>query len=694
MIHDMNAQYIDFYAYMRSVMSGRNNFIYSFSRGLGGDFPSFFAYYLISPFNIIPILLPDELMPVGVSLEMFLLFGLSGLACFYSLEYFTGNERERKLPFLLFLSIGYSFSGWMLLNAENFQFIQEAVILPMVVMNCQKVRKGGKIFPAVLWIAISVILNFYIGYMVCIFSFLWMAIPDENKFDKRVFLLFSTALLISSPVLIIIIRKLGTTVKNTDSLWYVPAFNFSVPEFLRKLLPGQFDHLQYQDNGLPAVYCGLIPCFAAIYYFIYSKNIAEKRHRLIIFLILVFSLFFRPFTMIWQGFSQPHWWPYRFSFLLIYLIILCASGCPIKNYMNILIPIGIAGFVYNLDVTLKIKLEYNVPLSAYTESVKTKASALEPLTSNDEFYRVEDLAPRSDNDAMHFSYPGITHFDSLANRKVFTFLENLGFKRDRYTLQYGLGNTYFANYLLGVRYVLDSDRIISFDPAPSAAYLLESDIDNYEIADTPASFQNMLAASLKFQDLALESVKDFSYDLVNLECDEVFCWKDDYESESSVIFHAAIPENSMIYGHVENDNLVGELFYEIGDSIKVSVLNQDWFVPLFTSDDNTSTDIKISIDSAISDFPAINFYVENKDSISKKFAELSEGLTVTKISSSELYVSFPEKDMERKLLVTVPYDKGWKAYSDGSELTVSEIWDTFMVITVPPNVSDVRCVYH
>ena len=43
LIHDMNAQYIGFFAYFRTVLAGKNNFLYSLSRGLGGDFPSFFA---------------------------------------------------------------------------------------------------------------------------------------------------------------------------------------------------------------------------------------------------------------------------------------------------------------------------------------------------------------------------------------------------------------------------------------------------------------------------------------------------------------------------------------------------------------------------------------------------------------------------------------------------------------------------
>ena len=105
LIHDMNAQYVDHFSYMKSVYRGENNLKYSFSRGLGGDFPSFAAYYLINPLNLIPILLPDPYIPIGISLEMFLLFGLCGLSCFHCLN---NIQKDQSKTLLLFLSLAYS----------------------------------------------------------------------------------------------------------------------------------------------------------------------------------------------------------------------------------------------------------------------------------------------------------------------------------------------------------------------------------------------------------------------------------------------------------------------------------------------------------------------------------------------------------------------------------------------------------
>ena len=157
LIHDMNYQYVDFYAYLKTVLQGENDIHYSLSRGLGGDFYSFFAYYLASPLNLIPVLLPDRLMPLGISLEMLVYFGLAGSVCFYALKHFV---RENDSLTLIFFSTVYSLSGWFLLNAENFQFLSGAVIFPLVVMELDLLKKGGKKIRLVILLTLSVFLNF------------------------------------------------------------------------------------------------------------------------------------------------------------------------------------------------------------------------------------------------------------------------------------------------------------------------------------------------------------------------------------------------------------------------------------------------------------------------------------------------------------------------------------------------------
>ena len=76
------------------------------------------------------------------------------------------------------------------------------------------------------------------------------------------------------------------------------------------------------------------------------------------------------------------------------------------------------------------------------------------------------------------------------------------------------------------------------------------------------------------------------------------------------------------------------------------------------------------------------------------FQRLSDGIFVEKLSSSELLIHLPRSSEERKLFISVPYDKQWKAEADGIMLDISEVWDTFMLLTVPADITEISLSYH
>ena len=57
---DMKRQYVDFYSYYRQIFRSNNNFIYSFSAGLGANMVGFSAYYLTSPLLLPFIFIPSS----------------------------------------------------------------------------------------------------------------------------------------------------------------------------------------------------------------------------------------------------------------------------------------------------------------------------------------------------------------------------------------------------------------------------------------------------------------------------------------------------------------------------------------------------------------------------------------------------------------------------------------------------------
>lgn len=691
LIHDMNAQYVDFFSYMRTILNGSNNAVYSLSRGLGGDFGSFFAYYLVCPANLIPVLLPDTIMPAAITLEMLLLFGLSGLSCYHSLQYFSGSER---MLFRIFLSLAYSMSGWMLLNAENFQFIQEAAILPMAAISIDRAKHGDKIWKAALWLALSIALNFYIGYMVCLFAGLWMLLPDGEKYYWKAFLIFPVAAVLSSPVWIPVLRQIGSTVKSMDPEWYRPTFNCSLPELLRKFLPGQFDSAQYRDNGLPAVFCSLTAVVGSIIFFFNEKNSCKKKHRLILFFILFVSLLFRPMTMVWQGFSQPHWWPYRFSFLMIFMIIILAGESQLKIPSSLLI-LGIVSLVFNLHCTFSVKLSHAVSSSDYVNDITEKKELLSMIDFDTDVFRIEDLSPRTDNDAMHFGYMGITHFDSLANQSIFEFLKRIGFPQDRYTLQYGCGNTAFANALLGVRYIIDKGSIRSSSVQSGIVFHLPDNTEKDAILtdSDPAAVQNQIARQFGASAPLMEMIEPDEPEFDNFECDDLFCWSEDPFSPGKITYKIIPDYDGFLYAIFNVKPEIGS--FSVSDGVHSnSSKSGDYFYPLGKVSEGIPFSAVVISDESMADVPQIKFILENEQILTDVITPLIKDVKAERISSSHLRFHVPLSENTEDYLITVPYDKRWKATAEGKQLEISPFMDTFLTVSVPPETDGFEITYH
>src|SRR5699024_2289698 len=101
--------------------------------------------------------------------------------------------------------------------------------------------------------------------------------------------------------------------------------NFTLTEFLSKFVIGSTSFKQIID-GLTNVYLPSTLLVLGVLFFLNFKvNTGEK----IKYGLLVFSMYtsfkYIGLNKIWHGFNAPNWFPYRNSFILIFLIVSIAA---------------------------------------------------------------------------------------------------------------------------------------------------------------------------------------------------------------------------------------------------------------------------------------------------------------------------------------------------------------------------------
>lgn len=519
LINDMWSEYADYMAYFRTILSGENDLLYSFSKSLGDDLPSMLAFYVINPLNWIVCLFPPDRLPLAITILVILRYGICGLT---SAVYFL-RRRKNDYSTLMF-STCYALMAFNIVNAENTNLREGALILPLVIMGLEQLIDGGNLRTYVWSLAAVIFLNYYSGYQIIIFSAiygLFYTLRNRNvSFGKTIARFIGSTLMavgISAVLLIPIAVQLQNGPKSFDPSIFKFTLNMPWQGQFGKLLLSAYDVSEI-SSGFPSLFVSLV-CTMLIPLYLMNREISrrEKGCTAGLLLVCILILQFNPLNLALHGFSAPLWWPYRYSFIIcFFLIIIARDSYEHRNgwtrggfcltavltavlvgslfvsqyswmdnqslYLNLvlLVSFGIllcfgifrkvpyAERILPMLVLLELFLNASHILTintAYERSntvtdykayyEENQALIDRVKAADDSFYRIEKTYSRTPNDPMLLNYNGITHYSSTLNRHTMDFLSRTGFRRYApYRVLYWEGSDVAMDSLLGIKYLL------------------------------------------------------------------------------------------------------------------------------------------------------------------------------------------------------------------------------------------------
>lgn len=346
LVLDLNGQYVYFYEALRNAVYGQMSMIYSFCRAMGGEFMGIYAYYVASPFSYIVALFPQSRILDALLVIFLLKTGITGFNFGFYLH--KTSKKVDKLTVITF-SVLYSLTTYAVIHQHNSMWIDAMMWLPLITLSIEDLIKNYKYKRFVILLALTMMSNFYIGYMVCIYIAAyffyyyfsrnegWRNNPNhEPHHFRRSFLRIAGASALGIGISMVVVATAYYSLqfgKNTFSTPnFMPSLRFDFMDFLTKFLPGSYDTVR--PEGLPFVYCGVVTLLLIPVYFL-SKRISsrEKAHSGAFIMFFVLSFFISTFDIIWHGFQKPNWLNYRYSFMLcFFLIVLAYRGyCEIKR---------------------------------------------------------------------------------------------------------------------------------------------------------------------------------------------------------------------------------------------------------------------------------------------------------------------------------------------------------------------------
>lgn len=747
---DMYHQYAPFFSEFQYKLTHGGSLLYSWDIGMGVNFSALYAYYLASPMNWLVALCPRQFLIEFMTVLIVIKTGLSGLFFTWYLRKHTGTREFGSC----FFGIFYALSGYMAAYSWNIMWLDCILLFPVILFGLERLVKEKKGMVYCIALGLSILSNYYISIMICIFMVIYAAVlvilypPKKGKEFAATagrFTLYSLlAGGLAAVVLLPEIYALQATASGNFDFPKTVSSYFSIFDMIAR----HIGNVQ-TEIGLdhwPNIYCGVAVLMLLLLY-LGNKNIKIKEKAVYFSLLLFFYASFsvNVLNFIWHGFHYPNSLPCRQSFIYIALVlVMCYKAyLELKNtpWKHIVMAFwGAAAFVILAEKLVDNEEQFHFAvfyaailfLALYTgciylyhsrkwcrdgvllavlglvfcESAVNMAVTSIPTTSrtayvkdNEDtmlladsirssvFYRIEKGESRTKNDGAWMNFPSASLFSSVASAAMSDFFKSVGCENS--TNAYSVkGSTPFIDALFATRYGIYPDQ----QPADGlkeqigrqgsmwfyenkytlpVGFVMPQDMETNWVLDSgnPANVQNDLSSVLGVSNLLVPA---------------------EGVSEGKKLTFTADASGDY-YVYVTNKK-VEEVSAEIGErSLSFDNVDRGYFLELGYLPKGQEVILQSQTDGN----PAMQAEIWRFDPeameeiyqcLSKSPLELSSW-TDTGLAGS---INTPEGGT---MFTSIPYDKGWKIWVDGTAVSGRPVFDAFLGVDLEPGEHKIRLSY-
>ena len=323
---DMYHQYLPFLSELQHKMQNGDSLFYTWDGAAGSNFWNLIAYYGASPLNILLLVCPAKFIVEGVTVILLIKIGLAGaFMCIYLKE--TGKHYDMATAAFATL---YALCAFVMGYYWCIMWMDAVFLLPLVMLGLQRIIQGRNPALYCIALALTVFCNYYISIMVCIFILFYYPasyfILVKGGGRRRCIVTTAKAVGYSLLAIAMAAVMLLPAYRSMQYTYYIDSvmpdtwtFYNNAIDVLNQLLP--FSQLTYRE-GMPNIYCGLLVVMLIVFYIV-NKTIGlrEKSINLAFLTFLFLSLNINKLDFIWHGFHFPNQLPFRYTFVVSFILI-------------------------------------------------------------------------------------------------------------------------------------------------------------------------------------------------------------------------------------------------------------------------------------------------------------------------------------------------------------------------------------
>lgn len=344
---DLFHQYGPLFTELYDRLKQGESLLYSWQSGGGSAFIGNFFNYLSSPINLIILFFQRDAVPNAISIIILLKAALS--ACSFTL-YLKLSQKKSSYVTAGF-GLLYAFCGFFLAYYWNLMWLDALYLLPMLAYGIERIIRKKK--PALYFVSlvIAMVSNYYMAYIICIFSVLYFllyyfsnfsigskfgensALETKKKIRNRFFVaggIFAVASIVAACLCAITLLPTYQALQSSSAT--AGTFPTGVSSYFKflDLFTNHFAAIDptIRSSGgdvLPNIYSGVIILILIPLYMLNSSiRMREKFMHILMLAFLVVSFNNNILNYIWHAFHFPNDLPYRFSFIYTFIILTMA----------------------------------------------------------------------------------------------------------------------------------------------------------------------------------------------------------------------------------------------------------------------------------------------------------------------------------------------------------------------------------
>ncbi len=296
---DMEQQVIPLLLQFKDILAGKEGFFYSFKNAGGMNFFGVFFFFLSSPFSFLVAFVDKTDMTSFCNVLVMLKMSVCALTASLYLRHKNPNAPLLNVA----LSVLYAYSGYTMLYYQNVMWLDVAYIFPLLLWGLERLQQGKRaLFVAAL--SLSMVFNYYLGYMLVVFLLLyalvWCAISKDKKFAVNFILTCAISALLTAVVWLPSFWQYLTSGRGSSILAGLRASSV----------------LTHYQTALPTI-------FSVLFLFPFAltqKETDDQRLRLSLLVATLVPVFFEPINKMWQTGSYMSF-PTRYAFMTVFLCI-------------------------------------------------------------------------------------------------------------------------------------------------------------------------------------------------------------------------------------------------------------------------------------------------------------------------------------------------------------------------------------